>query len=230
VQAIAAVLQHSKSRGSARAVLVAVAEHMNAECPERGCWPSVARIAERAGLSVRQTQRRLRELEDMGEVRREWEKGCRRRCPTYYVTLREEAGRNVMSPGSDVTLRKRDAYGDIGVTLRIGPSAHASNGAGVTRMSPRGDKDDTSLRVTRMSPLPYGDAGVTRTGLDLEPESNRNLTGSVEAQDQERVASEDKAQEPDRSLPEWEESVRHLLEAGQLPKTRYWKRVAYGST
>lgn len=67
VQAISWVMDHSRSRLGARLVLLSVANHAHAD--GTGAYPSKATIAREAGLSPRQVQRLIRELEDLGEVR-----------------------------------------------------------------------------------------------------------------------------------------------------------------
>lgn len=67
IQAISAVLHHSQSSGSARAVLTAIAWHIG-EHPEEGCYPSQKRLAELSGCSKRQVQRALEKLHDLNEI------------------------------------------------------------------------------------------------------------------------------------------------------------------
>ena len=55
----------SRARGSARLVLLAIADHAD----DGGqAWPSVARLARMTGLSRRQVQRRVRQLVKAGEL------------------------------------------------------------------------------------------------------------------------------------------------------------------
>lgn len=60
------VLTDSQSRGSARFVLVVLAQRANAEGV---CWPALADIATRVALSEKQTRRCVRDLEALGELR-----------------------------------------------------------------------------------------------------------------------------------------------------------------
>lgn len=66
IQALAAVLEESKARLSARLVLIAIANHAN----ERGenSFPNLETLAREAGLSVRQVQRAIGQLEKLGEL------------------------------------------------------------------------------------------------------------------------------------------------------------------
>jgi hypothetical protein len=68
------VLDHSKARGADRLVLVAIAERIGRRSGV--CWPSQELIAKEAAISVRQVQRSLRALRDMGEL--DWERRGRR--------------------------------------------------------------------------------------------------------------------------------------------------------
>lgn len=65
-QAVEAVQERSRARGGARLVLLAIASHADPETGE--AWPSLATIAQKAGLGVRQTQVHLRRLETSGEL------------------------------------------------------------------------------------------------------------------------------------------------------------------
>ena len=67
LEALSAVLHHSNSTGTARAVLTALAWHLGDD-PEEGCYPSQTRLAHLAGCSVRQVQRNLQKLVEIGEI------------------------------------------------------------------------------------------------------------------------------------------------------------------
>lgn len=67
LEAVAAVLHHSTSTGTSRAVLTALAWHLGDD-PEEGCFPSQSRLAKLAGCTVRQVQRNLTKLVELGEV------------------------------------------------------------------------------------------------------------------------------------------------------------------
>lgn len=66
-EALAAVLNHSQARGTAKMVLVAIAWHTN-DNPELGCWPSQETLARYANTSIRTVQRSLDYLEEIGEI------------------------------------------------------------------------------------------------------------------------------------------------------------------
>lgn len=67
IEAISAVMHHSKSSGTSRAVLLALAWHIG-EHPEEGCYPSQKRLAELSGCSKRQVQRALDKLQELDEI------------------------------------------------------------------------------------------------------------------------------------------------------------------
>lgn len=67
LEAVAAVLHHSTTTGTVRSVLTAIAWHIGND-PEEGCYPSQTRLAKLAGCSVRQVQRNLLKLVELGEV------------------------------------------------------------------------------------------------------------------------------------------------------------------
>lgn len=59
------VFEHSVQKHSERLVLLVLADHAD---PDGFCWPSLPKIAERAGLTVRQVRRSLRKIEKTGEI------------------------------------------------------------------------------------------------------------------------------------------------------------------
>jgi hypothetical protein len=67
LEAVAAVLHHSTSTGTSRAVLTSLAWHLGDD-PEEGCYPSQSRLAKLSGCSVRQVQRNLQKLVELGEI------------------------------------------------------------------------------------------------------------------------------------------------------------------
>jgi hypothetical protein len=90
LQAVAAVLHHSTSTGTARAVLTALAWHLGDD-PEEGCYPSQTRLAKLAGCSVRQVQRNLQKLVELEEIEMSQHNGVGYRFDRitnrYWITL-----------------------------------------------------------------------------------------------------------------------------------------------
>lgn len=64
-----AVWQHTRTRLGARLVLLALADYAHDDGTQ--AFPSVEALAQKAGISGRQVQRALREIEALGEIRRE---------------------------------------------------------------------------------------------------------------------------------------------------------------
>jgi hypothetical protein len=65
VEALAACLHHSRSKGTAKVVLLGIANHDG----DGGAWPSIATLAKYANVAPRNVQMALRSLEGLGEIR-----------------------------------------------------------------------------------------------------------------------------------------------------------------
>ena len=65
VEAISDVLWHSKATGTAKVVLIGIANHHG----DGGAWPSEATLARYAGVDPRNVRKALRQLEALGELR-----------------------------------------------------------------------------------------------------------------------------------------------------------------
>ena len=89
LDAIAAVLHHSKAVGTDKVVLLGIAWHMG-EDPEEGCWPRISKLAHYCNTSERTVKRALDHLIDLGEIERFINSGrgrADRRPNCYYITL-----------------------------------------------------------------------------------------------------------------------------------------------
>lgn len=64
IEAMAAVLHHSKASGSAKLVLLGIANHQG----DAGAWPSINTLARYANIKERQTQYAVRQLLELGEI------------------------------------------------------------------------------------------------------------------------------------------------------------------
>lgn len=72
VESIAIALHHSRAKGSAKLILLGIANHDG----DGGAWPSVATLKKYAGgLDRRGIQRALQTLEDLGEIKRHIQAG-----------------------------------------------------------------------------------------------------------------------------------------------------------
>lgn len=67
-RAMAAVLHHSQTSGSDRAVMLSIAFYSNDDLEDAGAWPSQQTLANRANVSVRQLRRIVDRLVDLGEI------------------------------------------------------------------------------------------------------------------------------------------------------------------
>lgn len=72
------VLVHSRATGTTKLVLMGIAYHTGKD-RSKGCWPSQITLAAYAGVSVRQVQRSIQQLVELGEleidVRASWKRG-----------------------------------------------------------------------------------------------------------------------------------------------------------
>lgn len=66
VESLAIALHHSRAKGAGKLVLIGIANHDG----DGGAWPSVATLAKYSGVTPRQVQKLLAELETKGEIRR----------------------------------------------------------------------------------------------------------------------------------------------------------------
>lgn len=132
VESISLVLNHSKASGTAKLVLVGIANHDG----DGGAWPSIATLARYANCSERSVQRAIGQLVDLGEVVVHLNAGGHRQT------------RNDQRPNRyDIAVTPVD-NSDNGVTLA---SPRPVNG--VTSMVERGDASVVN-GVTPASPEP----------------------------------------------------------------------------
>lgn len=79
VEALAAVLHHSRARGTAKLVLIGIANHEG----DGGSWPAVGTLATYANVNRANVQRALTALEKLGEVHRATQDGGTRSTPDW---------------------------------------------------------------------------------------------------------------------------------------------------
>lgn len=79
IESVAIALHHSRARGTAKLVLIGVANHDG----DGGSWPSLATLAKYSGVTVRNVQKALRELEVLGEIRTHLQAGGTGRTANY---------------------------------------------------------------------------------------------------------------------------------------------------
>jgi len=71
VESISIALHHSQARGTAKLVLIGIANHDG----DGGAWPKIETLAMYAGVSTRSVQYAIRELESLGEIKVEHQQG-----------------------------------------------------------------------------------------------------------------------------------------------------------
>lgn len=77
VEHLAVVLHHSRSKGTAKLVLIGIANHEG----DGGSWPSHATLAKYANVDVSSVRKAIRQLRSRGEVRVFVQDGGDRDCP-----------------------------------------------------------------------------------------------------------------------------------------------------
>ncbi|ANC31463.1 helix-turn-helix domain-containing protein [Isoptericola dokdonensis] len=79
VEAMTIALHHSRAQGTAKVVLLGIANHDG----DGGAWPSIATLAKYANVSTRSVQRAIDELQVLGEVSRGRQQGGTARTPDH---------------------------------------------------------------------------------------------------------------------------------------------------
>lgn len=144
VEALATALHHSRATGTAKLVLIGIANHDG----DGGSWPSIATLAKYAGVDERSVQRSLQKLEALHEIKRHIQAGGDHRTASH------------MRPNRYQFLLRCPSDCD-------GSSAHR------TRREQRAQLpiDELSTGVTQASP---GDTGVTPGVTPVSPEPSLN--------------------------------------------------------
>lgn len=65
IESMVAALHHSKAKGTAKLVLLGIANH----CGDGGAFPAMATLARYAGVDIKNARNAVRKLEELGEVR-----------------------------------------------------------------------------------------------------------------------------------------------------------------
>lgn len=79
VESIAIALHHSRATGSAKLILVGIANHDG----DGGAWPSIATLARYAGVTARNAQKAIDRLVELGEVLVHVQQGGTARTPDH---------------------------------------------------------------------------------------------------------------------------------------------------
>jgi hypothetical protein len=127
---MAIALHHSRATGSARLVLIGIANHDG----DGGAWPSVATLAKYAAVTPRNVQKAVQLLERLGEIRRHVGAGGTHmtadhmRPNLYQFTLR-------CPPTCDHSSRHR-VHGETTSVVLFDPPSEATGGVGGDRGTP----------------------------------------------------------------------------------------------
>lgn len=160
VEAMATVLHHSQASGTAKVVLIGIANHAG----DGGAWPSIASLAKYARVDERTVQRAIRKLEELGEIRVHAQSGGTRSTQDRYRPNRYDI-LVVCPPDCDRSMAHRCADDEAPETPEEAPI--------------RGDVDVTphpESGVTPVSPLALvrGDASVASGVTPASPEPSYN--------------------------------------------------------
>lgn len=119
IKVMSRVWAHSQQKGGELLVMLALADFAN-DAGE--CWPSIPVLAQKARLSVRQTQRVLSALEVAGELRRSRSNGGRNRPSRYSITVTENHDKITVTK-----LQCKNVTGDIYGMQTVTPMSPALN-------------------------------------------------------------------------------------------------------
>lgn len=161
VEAMSLVLNHSTASGTAKLVLIGIANHDG----DGGSWPSLATLARYANVDERTVRRALRSLEAIGELRVDLNAGGNestrndRRPSRYWITLKPNQG----GSASEATTPTPKPGGG---NQRGSASKTTTPGNEGTRLSPR--PNGGTLVAERE------DASVHNEGTPTSPEPSLN--------------------------------------------------------
>ncbi len=143
IESMAIALHHSKATGTAKLVLLGIANHDG----DGGAWPTIDTLARYANCDRRSVQRALDRLEQLGEVRRIFQDGgdhniADHRRPNRYQIL-------VQCPATcDRTRHHRTSHELVFSDLSTGVTKMSPHDAGATR---RGDAGATQTVLVNPS-------------------------------------------------------------------------------
>lgn len=156
VEALATVLHHSRASGTAKLVLIGIANHDG----DGGAWPTHATLARYANVSPRNVRQAIAKLVDLGEVRVEVQSGGTHdhpngRRPNRYIVL-------VSCPGwCDRSKQHRD------MRRKHGPAEPLEGGSDATTL---GGSETTTLEGAGGSETTTVGGSLATTKPSLEPD------------------------------------------------------------
>ncbi|MFS0714089.1 helix-turn-helix domain-containing protein [Microbacterium sp. 2P01SA-2] len=154
VEAMAVVLHHSAASGTAKLVLLGIANHEG----DGGAWPTINTLAKYANTDPRTVQRAIEKLIELGELKRQMQQGgdhrirASQRPNLYRITV-------VCPEDCDRTTRHApvDKSRQAGVTPVSPGDAHATRG--VTPVSPKPSLNHPSHSDTAERQVPNRASG-----------------------------------------------------------------------
>lgn len=160
---MAVVLHHSRATGTAKLVLLGIANHDG----DGGAWPSVATLAHYANVAPRNVKKSIRHLEALGELRVHYQRGgtaetLDARRPNRYEPLvscpgwcdRTAKHRDIRKRGTDAPLCGTDAP----LWITTGDASDTGDASVTPRVT-----DATPLPVTPASPEPSIEPSINPT-------------------------------------------------------------------
>lgn len=162
---VAIALNHSRASGTAKLVLIGIAEHDG----DGGSWPSVATLARYANVDRRNVQRAIEKLETLNEVRRHVQMGGDHRFSDYERPNRYDF---VLTCPSDCdgsrkhrTSRRPQVELDIeDAPLAVAPPPGGSAARPLAVAPPKRSINQTKTKTSEKSHLP---AARARCGHEL---------------------------------------------------------------
>lgn len=156
VEHLTVVLHHSKATGTAKLVLLGIANHQG----DGGAWPSVATLAKYAGVQPRGVQKALEKLRSLGEVRVQLQAGGTPGMddhdrPNLYEVL------VACPPWCDRSAHHRDTRARQGALWTNPPSVRTPP---VRTDTPPGVPQDTP-RVSGWTPEPSNKPSIEKTSV-----------------------------------------------------------------
>lgn len=172
-----AAIHNKNVYGLNKLVLIILADH---EGNDYGSWPSVARIADMAGISVRHCQRILRDLEEAGEIRVEKQNG-HRGTNRYFVVHKLFNRGDIFVSRGDTGVRGGDTHVTQGVTP-MSPE-HIKKAATAGAEPDGGSRDITVTTIDTAQgearPVDYSETEKTDTPKYIPPRCQHNVSKSA---------------------------------------------------
>ena len=174
VESMAIALHHSRATGSARLLLLGIANHDG----DGGTWPSIATLAKYAAVTPRNVQKAIQHLERLGEVRRHVGAGGTHltadhmRPNLYQFILR--------CPQSCDRSSRHRVHGETAPVLLFDPPSEATGGVGGDGGTPVATDRGGVSEATPEPSLnrPQIDQGSTKPAIDARAVS-KSLNESI---------------------------------------------------